>query len=149
MKREGLQLNATDRSEVTERSEFEDIIGHPHHVSERRIPMPMKNRAAQFAPFAALTGFDSDISEEARLTESIIEMTEDKACSLDEAFQKMLRLDRPDVIISYFKPDERKGGGSYEEYRGTFRFYDIENNLLKFTDGMMISAEMIYRIEFC
>ena len=149
MKREGQQLNETGRSEVTEHSEFEDIIDHPHHISERHIPMPMKNRAAQFAPFAALTGFDSDIAEEGRLTDEIIEMTEDTAGKLDEAFQKMLSQERPDVIISFFRPDDKKAGGSYEEYRGIFRFYDAENNLLKFTDGMMIDAHMIYRIEFC
>ncbi len=142
-------MNATDRSEVTEHSGFEDIIDHPHHVSERRLPMPMKNRAAQFAPFAALTGFDSDIAEEARLTEDIIELTEDTAGSLDEAFQKMLSQDRPEVIISYFRPDDKKAGGSYEKYHGVFRFYDIEKNILKFTDGMMIGADMIYKIEFC
>ncbi len=149
MKREVQPLNETVRSEVTEHSDFEDIIDHPRHVSERRIPMPMKKRAAQFAPFAALTGYDSDIAEEARLTENMIEMTEDTAGKLDHAFQKMLSMDRPEVIIEYFRSDERKAGGSYEEYRGIFRFYDVEKNLLKFTDGMMIDARMVFRIRFC
>ena len=127
---------------------FEDIINLPHHVSEKRIPMSMYDRAIQFAPFAALTGYDEEIDETARLTDYFTDLTEDRADELNGAFQKMLDLDRPYVTVTYFKPDSRKEGGSYEKYSGTFRFFDAAGNLVKFTDGECINADRICRIEF-
>lgn len=125
---------------------FEEIINHPHHVSETRPHQPMCARAAQFSPFAALTGYDDEVQETARLTDMFEAMTEDQCNVLDEAFQKMLDADRPDVSVRYFMPDIRKDGGSYHEYRGTFRFFDAADNILKFTDGTEINASMICEI---
>lgn len=127
---------------------FEDIIHLPHHVSATRPQMTMYERAAQFSPFAALTGYDDEVEETARLTDAFALMTEDQSTVLDEAFQRMLNSDRPEVRVTYFKPDGRKDGGSYEEFRGTFRFFDVGNSILKFTDGTEINAEMVCGIEF-
>lgn len=127
---------------------FEEIINHPHHVSQTRPQQPVSARAAQFSPFAALTGYDDEVEETARLTDMYAVMTDDQSAVLDEAFQRMLEMDRPVVAIRYFRPDSRKDGGSYEEYRGTFRFFDVGNSILKFTDGTEINAEMVCRIEF-
>lgn len=127
---------------------FEDIIHLPHHVSATHPRMTMYERAAQFSPFAALTGYDDEVEETARLTDAFALMTEDQSAVLDEAFQRMLNSDRPEVRVTYFRPDSRKDGGSYEEYRGTFRFFDVGNSILKFTDGTEINAEMVCGIEF-
>ena len=127
---------------------FEDIINHEHHVSVIRPQMSLHDRAAQFAPFAALTGFGDEIDETARLTDDLVSLTEDRADELNAAFAFMLETDRPEVSVTFFRPDIRKQGGSYETYRGVFRFYDIENNKLKFTDGTIIDADMVRGIEF-
>lgn len=127
---------------------FDDIIDLPHHISAKRPRMSMYERAAQFSPFAALTGYDDQIGETARITDVLHDMTEDSTAALDQAFQLMLSCERPDVTVTFFRPDSRKEGGSYETYRGTFRFFDAEKNMLKFTDGKTISVEMICGIEF-
>ena len=127
---------------------FEDIINLPHHVSDRHIPMSMYDRAVQFVPFAALTGYDEEIDETARLTDFFNDLTEDIAYELNQAFQKMVGADHPYVTVTYFKPDDRKEGGSYEKYSGTFRFFDVACNLIRFTDGKSINAERICKIEF-
>ncbi|MBP0960919.1 MAG: hypothetical protein J5864_02145 [Oscillospiraceae bacterium] len=127
---------------------YEDIIDHDHHVSPVRPQMTLHDRAAQFAPFAALTGFDDEIDETARFTEDLAFITEDRADRLNEAFSTMLESDRPEVRITFFKPDLRKKGGKYETYRGVFRFFDAENKLLKFIDEMVIDADMVREIEF-
>ena len=127
---------------------FEDIINHEHHVSVTRPQMSLHDRAAQFAPFAALTGFDDEISETARLTDDLFSLTEDRADKLNAVFAAMLESDRPEVSVTFFRPDIKKHGGSYETYRGVFRFFDAENNKLKFTDGTIIDADMIRDIGF-
>ncbi|WP_044974198.1 hypothetical protein [Ruminococcus sp. HUN007] len=127
---------------------YEDIINHAHHVSELRPQMPLHDRAAQFAPFAALTGFGDEIDETARLTEDLVFLTEDRAYELNTAFNAMLESDRPEVLITFFKPDMKKYGGEYETYRGVFRFFDAGSNLLKFTDQTVIDADMVRKIEF-
>jgi len=128
--------------------DFEDIINLPHHVSDKRPRMSMYERAAQFSPFAALTGYDDEIDETARLTDSFPGFTEDSAAELDSSFQMMLDSERPDVTVTYFVPDSYKSGGAFETYSGTFRFYDAGSGIVRFTDGTAIDAEMICRIEF-
>lgn len=91
---------------------YEKIIGLPHPKSKKHPPMPRENRAAQFAPFAALTGFDGDIAEEARLTDTRPELDEESAARLD-AFMRILKENinlHPEIEIIYFKPDENQRG---------------------------------------
>ena len=104
--------------------------------------MSILGRAAQFASFATLSGFDEDISETARLTEPRENFSEDELDDLDKSFQKLIGLwrKRPKVTIRYFQPDKQKDSGTYLTYSGTFRFYDEENKLLMFTDDMKIPA---------
>lgn len=128
---------------------YEDIIGLPHHVSKTRPRMDRENRAAQFSPFAALTGYDAAVVETARLTDRRIELAEDKKARLDERLQILLERvhERPKVSVIYFKQDERKAGGSYENVCGTVSKIDEFEQLIVFADGKKIPVEDIYDIE--
>ena len=99
---------------------YDDIIDLPHHVSATRTRMSMIERAAQFSPFAALTGYDAAIKETWRLTDQRIELSEECRAALDR--KQMLLLDhigdRPEISITYFVPDERKNGGTYVTVTG-------------------------------
>ena len=105
---------------------YEDIISLPHHVSPNRAPMSMQDRAAQFSPFAALTGYEDAIQETGRQTEGKIEVDEEALSSLNMKFQFLIdRMeDMPEVTLTYFKPDERKAGGAYVEVTGSVRKID-------------------------
>ena len=94
---------------------YDDIINLPHHVSTRHPQMPIKDRAAQFSPFAALTGYAGEVTEAARITETRIELTEDQKAKLDERLCLLEDIfpERPNVTFIYFVPDQRKQGGSY------------------------------------
>lgn len=127
---------------------YEDIINLPHHVSPTRPPMSMHDRAAQFSPFAALTGHGDCINETARLTGERRELTEDKSRDLNSAAQRLTDLapERPTVTVEYFIPDERKSGGRYETFTGLFRRIDEYNRTLVFTDGTVIPINDAYDI---
>lgn len=96
-------------------NQYEDIINLPHHVSATRAHMSIYDRAAQFSPFAALTGHDEAIKEKARITDERMELDEGTKQLLDERLQLIRQhIDtHPKVTITYFVPDERKEGGSY------------------------------------
>ena len=89
---------------------YDEIINLPHHVSKTRPQMPMSDRAAQFAPFAALTGYESAIKETGRLTDERIELDEGALTALNMRYQLLMDAldEEPEVEITYFKPDERK-----------------------------------------
>lgn len=92
---------------------YDDIINMLHHISSKRPRMAMIDRAAQFSPFAALTGYDATVKETARLTDSRIELDDYEKLALDERLQLIqehLR-EKPEVEITFFQPDERKSGG--------------------------------------
>ena len=93
---------------------YADIIDLPHHVSQNHPQMSMHDRAAQFAPFAALTGYEAEVGETARLTAERRELDEQEAQELNRRLADLAaRLpDRPEVTIEYFVPDERKAGGA-------------------------------------
>lgn len=95
--------------------EYEDIADLPHHISSTRPQMAMPDRAAQFSPFAALTGYDAAISETARLTDRKIELSEDTQEALDPkmAVIRSQLSSHPFVTIFHFVPGELKGGGFY------------------------------------
>ena len=106
--------------------QYEDIINLPHHVSATRPQMSMLDRAAQFSPFAALTGYDAAIKETGRLTDEKIELDEAALNILNMKFQILVdSLDEePEVIFTYFKPDERKAGGAYVDLTGKVKKVD-------------------------
>lgn len=105
-------------------SGYEEIINLPHHVSERHARMSMLDRAAQFSPFAALTGYDAAIKETARLTDSRIELDADEKEILDqklrEAAEKKQR-----IRITFFREDAKKSGGSYVTTEGIIKKIDL------------------------
>lgn len=101
--------------------DYSDIINLPHHVSRNHPQMPMEARAAQFAPFAALTGYDAVIHETARLTDRQVELEEYDNERLNRIFSELMDSleEHPVVTVSYFKPDEHKAGGGIRDCYGT------------------------------
>ena len=128
---------------------YEDIQNHKRYQLKHHTPMSMESRAAQFAPFAALVGYDEEIGEVARSTDGREELSEDAVDALNQAFQKLLEHEeeRPLVMVIYFQPDAKKDGGRYMTYTGNFRFYDAEKRVMKFVDGMVIGTGQVCRIE--
>lgn len=128
---------------------YDDIINLRHYSSPVRPRMSRMNRAIQFAPFAALTGYDSAVSETARLTDKRHELTEDERIMLSEKLRILSenQQDTPSVHITYFLPDSRKNGGSYEEITGAVRRIDEGEMKVIFTDGVRIDIADIYGIE--
>ena len=127
---------------------YDDIIGMPHHTSPRHPRMSMRDRAAQFAPFSALTGYGDVVDETARLTDGRIVLTEDAKALLDFK-QRLLqeRIDtKPEITVTYFVKDARKSGGSYQTVRGRLlRFDDVERTLV-LDGGRRINAQDVIAI---
>lgn len=130
---------------------YADIMQHPRYRLKKHKPMTAQSRAAQFSAFAALTGFDEEIDETARLTDARSNMCEDDLASLDDALQQLLALEsaQPLVNVTYFQPDPHKEGGAYLTFTGHFRFFDQERRLLLFTEQTEIPVPEICRIQLC
>ena len=130
-------------------NQYEDIINLPHHVSPSRPQMPMSDRAAQFAPFAALTGYDAAIKETGRLTDEKIELDEEALTALDMKYQFLMDAldDAPDVTITYFQPDERKAGGKYVSAVGVVRKVDDFERRITMQDGAKIPMDDVLSID--
>lgn len=128
---------------------YDDIIHLPHHISKRHPQMPLLNRAAQFSPFAALTGHEDAILEAARQTDSFIELNEDKKEQLDEQLQLLKEnLDQKPVCeITYFQPDEKKNGGAYVTICKPVKKIDEYQRRIIFTDGTALPIEHIFSME--
>ena len=128
---------------------YNDIINNPHHTSKTRKRMSQSNRAAQFAPFAALTGYDAAIGEASRITETKIELDDKtkKILNMKLSFLKNHIKDRPYVTITYFVPDPKKDGGAYVDYSGNIRVIDEIKHSIIFTDRTTISIDVIYDIQ--
>ena len=120
---------------------YDDIIGLPHHVSAARPRMSARARAAQFAPFAALTGYDAAVAETARLTDAKRQLTDEENEILNQRLQKLSEKahERPIVSITYFLPDERKSGGCYRTKSGAVRWIDEGGMKVVFADGERIN----------
>ena len=130
--------------------DYSDIIDHPHHVSRTRPQMSMHDRTAQFSPFAALTGFDAAMSEEARVTDGRIELEEDELQHLNEKLRFLSEHieEQPEVSITYFVPDERKDGGAYMTKTGALKKIDEYEHVLIMTDGVRIPIREIIEVSF-
>lgn len=126
---------------------YDDIINLPHPTSVNHPRMSLYDRAAQFSPFAALTGHDAAIKETARLTEQKIELSEDTISRLNEKLQIVADHLETEVTITYFVPDERKSGGAYVSYTGIVRRIDDYEHTLIMTDKTVIPIEQISEIE--
>ena len=128
---------------------YEDIINLPHHVSKTRPQMSMIDRAAQFSPFAALTGYDAAIKETGRLTDEKIEMDEEALNILNMKFQLLVDslADEPEITFTYFKPDERKAGGAYIDVTGKVKKVDDFERLIVMQNGTKMPIDDILNIE--
>lgn len=127
---------------------YDDIIDLPHHVSERHPLMSMYNRAAQFAPFAALTGHNAAITEAARLTEAEQELSESDAEVLNRKLAYLQSLDeKPTISVTYFVPDDKKEGGSYHTATGIVKSVEPDKGVLQFEDGTGIPVIRIKDID--
>jgi len=137
------------RNRQEEFHQYDDIIDFPCHVSKTRPQMPILDRAAQFSPFAALSGYGDAVEEAMRLTEEQIELDEDSRENLDRKLMllKGCMCDRPEVIIAYFQPDDRKEGGIYRMAGGKIRKIDSYGHKLIMEDGTILPMESIVRMD--
>jgi len=136
--------------ENNDSKEYEDIIHLPHHVSSKRSKMKVKDRAAQFAPFAAVVGHETAVKEAARLTDKRRDLDElEKAIINDQLgdIESQLPLDF-DITIVYFQPDERKNGGQYVQKVGRVKKIDKYCSEVCMIDESRIKIDEILSIEF-
>ena len=134
-----------------EKNPYADIIHLPHHKAPNRPHMSMYDRAAQFSPFAALTGFEGVIAETGRLTDRKIELSESEKVLLD---QKLTLIDdviqdkhHPEITVVYFVPDYLKEGGEYEEFSGKVRHIDTVERTVVFLAANGRSSGKTIRID--
>lgn len=128
---------------------YDDIIHLPHHVSKRHPQMSLYNRAAQFAPFAALTGYEEAIIETARLTAPKVDMMEDNQQLLDRklALLSYSLREQPTVSITYFQPDKKKSGGQYLTVTGVIKSIRDSERVILMADGKSVSIDTIISID--
>ena len=124
---------------------YDDIINLPHHVSDYHKPMPMANRAAQFAPFAALSGYEDAIYETSRLTEAFKELSDDEKTLLSRKLNYAIS-NFSLTEITYFVPDKTKAGGSYKSITGRIKKWNEYDNTLVLRDGKIIRIDLISEI---
>lgn len=128
---------------------YDDIINLPHHVSATHTPMPVADRAAQFSPFAALTGYEDAIDETARLTQEWVELDENEKERLNEKLQQIrnqLSI-HPQVMFTYFEPDQKKQGGAYLTTEGRVKKIEEPRGAFLMEDGKEILIESIVDVE--
>ena len=129
---------------------YDDIINLPHHVSATRPPMPMIDRAAQFSPFAALTGYDSAIKETGRLTDDKVELSDEAYELLNQKFQQISEhLDEHgEVRLMYFVPDAHKEGGAYRSLTGRIKRIDEIERVIIMQDRTKVPMDDVIDICF-
>ena len=129
---------------------YDDIINLPHHVSKSHAPMSMMNRAAQFAPFAALTGHSAAIEETARLTDEQHELADEDSDALNQkmAYLRETINEHPTITITYFEPDKKKAGGKYKSIEGQLKNIDDYNQSIVLKSGEVIPLKSILDIQF-
>ena len=127
---------------------YDDIIHLSRPVSKKHPPMPLTKRAAQFLPFAALSGFEGEIAEAARLTEPVPELGEDALVALDEqlALLRQRLPEQPEITLTRFVPDEKKAGGRYETLTAQVRRLDEIGRALILTDGTRIDLDAVVEL---
>lgn len=128
---------------------YDDIIDLPHHVSTTHHRMSMLERAAQFQPFRALTGYEDAVRETARLTDDRVELTEDEKVLLDGKLQRLADnlANHPLVTVVYFLPDKKKAGGEYVTTTGQLKKIDDYEGVLILAGGERVVIEDILDIQ--
>ena len=134
---------------MAEKFPYEDIVNIPPHISKKHPQPTMMDRAARFAPFAAITGYEEMVLEEARVTEERIELDEGALSLLNEKLNMIQEFldEEPEIKITYFEPDKKKTGGAYIDIIGTVKRIDEYECLVIMTDGKKIRIEDIYSLE--
>ena len=134
---------------MAEKFPYEDIVNLPPHISKKHPQPTMMDRAARFAPFAAITGYEEMVLEEARVTEERIDLDEGALFLLNEKLNMIQEFldEEPEVTITYFEPDKRKSGGAYVSITGTVKRIDGYEHLVLMNDGKKIRIEEIYNIQ--
>ena len=127
---------------------YDDIIDLPHHISKKHPQMSLEARAAQFAPFAALTGYDDAVKETARLTNERIDLDEEAKMMLDAKLQVIREQlsEKPLVTITYFVPDAKKDGGKYVTINGNVKKIDDYKHLIILDNSLEIPIDEIIDI---
>lgn len=128
---------------------YDDIIHLPHHQSTKHPHMSAMDRAAQFSPFAALSGHGDAISETERLTDDAAELSEDVLEDLNRQLERIRTSlhEQPEITVAYFVPDEKKQGGRYEAKTGRVKKIDDYERRLVFTDGLSIELDRVAAID--
>ena len=128
---------------------YEDIIHSRRYVSAGRASMSVGDRAAQFAPFAALTGFDGVIMETGRLTQERTELDESTKAVIDAVLRELMEAlaEQPRATLIWFRPDEKKSGGACVPYTGNLKKVDVYHRLLIFTDGTQIPIDSLQHLQ--
>ena len=128
---------------------YDDIINLSRPESKKHTPMPMEDRAAQFLPFAALTGYDAAVSETARLTEERVELDAQEAERLGARLAVLVKRqqEQPELSLLYFVPDARKAGGTYATVSGRIKKITDFPRCIYLTDGSRIPIEDIVAVE--
>lgn len=128
--------------------EYDDIINLPHHISTKHQRLSMEQRAAQFAPFAALTGYGDAIKETARITQNRIELDDEEKIKLDNKLQELQTniSNKPKVTITYFVPDIKKSGGEYITKIGNLKKIDEYKKSIILEDKIEIPIKEIIEI---
>ena len=121
---------------------YDDIINLPHHVSKKHPQMSMLDRAAQFSPFAALTGYGDAIDEAARVTEAQIELDDNELQEIDRILREVYETGSP-VEVTHFVPDERKAGGAYVVTAGVIKAIDPVSCVVEFQSRVKIRIDSI------
>lgn len=127
---------------------YDDIINMPHHVSKKHPQMSLYARSAQFAPFAALTGYEEAVKETARETENELDIDDELKAILDDKLQLIIEQkdNKPEVSITYFVKDKKKQGGAYITKTGIVKKIDSYNQILSLADNTEIPIKDIIDI---
>ena len=128
---------------------YDDILHLPRPQSKKHTPMPMEDRAAQFLPFAALTGYEAAVSETARLTEERVELDAQEAERLGARLAVLVKRqqEQPELSLLYYVPDARKAGGAYVTVSGRIKKITDFPRCIYLTDGSRIPIEDIVAVE--
>ena len=128
---------------------YQDMLYLPHPVSQKHAAMPRRGRAAQFSPFAALTGYDAAFAESGRRTYAPIELTEDRAMLLNQCLHEIMEhmAEKPSVTVIYYLPDLKKSGGAYVTAYGIVRKVDVYHRVLTLDGYREIPLDSIWSIQ--
>ena len=134
---------------MSESGKYDDIINLGHPTSKKHPRMPVRDRAAQFAPFSALVGYEDAVEETARVTDDMIEQSEEMKAVIDEKLRYLSERigEMPTILVTYFLPDGKKSGGEYKIFEGRIKRLDDYDAMMIFECGKKIPYDKIYSVE--